>query len=191
MVFFIEGLDCTGKSTLIDNLINSFKFASPADKFIYHHFDKPLGNTDEERFGYQYGQFQLMFDWISKPEMKHTHWVFDRSHIGEYVYGPMWRKRDPEYLKKLEEEFLEKYQDKCLLVYLTCDPSQIQFRFNNFRKHEECPSLKEITKTKKLFDSAVEKSVLPKITIDTTNTNEEDTAMAVLNEMHTRYKIEE
>lgn len=167
MVIYIEGQDCTGKSSTIETLLGAFSKIDPKEKFNIHHFDKPLGRNNEQRFGYQYGQFSLMFDFINKGS---DNWIFDRSHIGEYVYGPMWRKKDPKYLTDLESDFLSKYNDTAITVYLDCENDEIQKRFNTTRLDEECPSVEDLNNNRKLFKAALEKSVIPSIIIDTTNT---------------------
>jgi len=139
---FIEGVDAVGKSTLIDHL---YKLGD-----LTHHFATPLGNTNTEKYFYQQGQFEAMFRNISdlhKSEFLNTFtaqkheqkYLFDRSHIGEYVWGPLYRKKFPIYLPKYEHEHARIYGDKTLTILLVCfNEDMIKARFE--KRGEEMPN---------------------------------------------------
>jgi thymidylate kinase len=190
MIFFIEGTDCAGKSTVIDLLLEGFKQADSRIKFVTHHFEKPKGKNNEQRYGYQQGQFQMMFDWICKPEFKDFHWIFDRSHIGEYVYGPLWRDKEPEYLPDLEDEFLKNYHGDALAVYIKCDPNIVQERFKKHRLDETCPPKKEIEDNQKRFEAAMAKSKMNCVIIDSSKSSPRQVCAQIIKSAQELFKTE-
>jgi len=96
---FVEGMDCVGKSTIIKDIMLSHEF--------YHHFEFPKGDSIEEKYGYQHGQFEMMFQMLNacKYSNNEDYIFFDRSHIGEYIWGPTFRNRFPMYLTALEHKY--------------------------------------------------------------------------------------
>ena len=175
MVLFVEGQDCTGKSTLIKNLSENLSFST-------HHFDKPFGDNDDGKYHYQMGQFQLMFDMVKSSNIN---WLFDRSHIGEMVYGPMWRNRFPTYIEELESQFIKDYNSKSFVIYLSCDADEIKNRFKS-RPDEHCPSETQITNDNKMFLNALDHTLFEVIYIDTTNTSADEVFEIVNNKINTQ-----
>ncbi len=169
--YIVEGLDATGKSTFIKKLIkelsvqNQFSDHRP----IYHHFEFPLGDTNEEKYGYQHGQFQLMFDFI-RASHDRIQYVFDRAHIGEYIWSPIYRERTPEYLRKLEEDNSDL---PIVILHVHADPEVIKARFDK-REDEKTPSLEYIKEYSEKFRIECEKSPFPVINFDTTRLKPED-----------------
>jgi len=108
-IFVIEGLDGSGKSSLIKQL-------SKLTGYNIHHFDKPKGNNNFDKYYYQQGQFEMMFDLLNK--VKDPSIILDRSHIGEYIYGPEFRDLYPDYLSDLEKR--NKHLNICV-IYLQCE----------------------------------------------------------------------
>jgi hypothetical protein len=146
---FVEGMDCVGKSTLIDGLLGPFD--------LTHHFMFPAGTSEDEQYFYQYGQFEAMFrnlDYLEKSGFEHN-FIFDRSHIGEYVWGPYYRNKFPLYLPRLEHDFYVEHQDSTSVVLLICsDKSIIKYRFE--QRGEPMP--KAWMKLQDMFIEAVEKN---------------------------------
>lgn len=71
MLFFIEGPDNTGKTTLARLLQESFSLD-------YIHCSKPKTN-------FPFLEYKKVFNELSNPT------VFDRGHLGEFVYSQLWR----------------------------------------------------------------------------------------------------
>jgi len=154
----VEGLDCTGKSTIIKTLM------SMISTLKYYHFEFPQGNRDIEKYGFQYGQFDMMFKFIEMTQGQ-SHFIFDRAHIGEYVWGPKYRNMFPSYMPTLEET----YKDlPIVLVHVKCASNIIQQRFQE-RENETTPYLPYIDKYSKLFEIFCNRSPFKTITVDTTN----------------------
>jgi thymidylate kinase len=122
--FIVEGVDRLGKGTLIDGIQH---------RLGYHtviHFEKPklldvydglasaatsdLQNTLQI---YQKKSFINMFDLLWSDAKI----IFDRSHLGEYVYGPMYRGYNADYIFELEETNGAKNLLNTKLILLTED----------------------------------------------------------------------
>lgn len=100
MLAIIEGIDRIGKSTCASHLVNMHGFAR-------FHFGKPEGDTTRDRAMFQKGSFKTTMPIFA--ELGHrTNIVLDRAHLGESVYGPIYRGDsgvDLGYLNELEQQF--------------------------------------------------------------------------------------
>ena len=113
----IEGMDRCGKDSIID-LISQ-------DHFIHSitHWGYPVGNTNEEKTEWQKTSF---LDYMSKWKNVQSNSldslvVWNRAHVGEYVYGTMYRDSYPDtWIPDLEEKYLS--DDNVYLVLLHADP---------------------------------------------------------------------
>jgi thymidylate kinase len=99
----IEGIGGSGKTT-ISNFIQDY-YTKNNQKFIVHHFQYPKGEHNIEKFGYQHGQFDLMFELINKFNQQDISVILDRSWLGEYVWSPIYRNITPIYLESLENDY--------------------------------------------------------------------------------------
>ena len=168
------GADRLGKTSLIEAIIEE-KGYRPV---IHYSKPKKLDVYDYSVFSpeyeYQYHSFVNGFQLIdSKVPL-----IFDRFHIGEYVYGEMYRGYDGSYVFDLEKQFDLANQEQVVLVLLTTsDWSFISddgksFDFN--RKQEE----------QQLFIEAFNKSIIPnKVLIDINNSGKRKTIEEMLNEI--------
>lgn len=88
-----------GKSTLIKGLLDTLGY------HLVVHYDKPkklqiYADLPDPLLQHQYELYAQMFDLISDPS--HFRLIFDRAHLGEMVYAPMYRKYDVGYVRSLE-----------------------------------------------------------------------------------------
>jgi thymidylate kinase len=91
------------------------------------HFGRPEGDDDRQRALFQKGTFDRMFRFVSALEGQDARVVMDRSHLGEYVYGPMYRPNsgvDLSYLWQMEDPTW----DDVYLVLLRADPEILRAR---------------------------------------------------------------
>lgn len=153
----VEGENGVGKTTIIKAL----KKLIPS--LHYYHFMFPKGSTDLEKYHYQKGQFNLMFDLLRASS---NNWIFDRSHIGEYVYGPIHRNMSPKYMPKLESDNSDL---SIVIINVICDPKIVRKRFEDTRPNEKIPTIKLLENNQKAFQLSINKSPFKSITIDTTN----------------------
>lgn len=127
----IEGIDRVGKNTLIDGLINELGYHEVV------HYQKPkllkvyeqqtledakrIQVTDVKRETlrkYQHASFTSMLHLLSSR----ANIIFNRAHLGEYVYAPMYRGYDGSYVFDLEDHFIHDlgsdFHETTLLVLL-------------------------------------------------------------------------
>lgn len=148
-VIIVEGMDNTGKSTMIDRLVKYLakKDGIDAEKQIYvKHLVKPDGKTDIERAtNIDITNFNLATFLINAhKENKYKYIILDRAWYSEYVYGQLYRNRQEHEIRKRVqtiEEYLNNYFFKHidtvsfhLLIFLATDP-------NFYIKHEDGQSL--------------------------------------------------
>ena len=148
-VIIVEGMDNTGKSTMIDRLIKYLnrKDGIDADKQIYvKHLVKPDGeNAIERATNIDITNFNLATFLINAhKENKYKYIILDRAWYSEYVYGQLYRNRQEHEIRKRVqniEEYLNNYFFKHidtvsfhLLIFLATDP-------NFYIKHEDGQSL--------------------------------------------------
>lgn len=96
--FLIEGIDRMGKSTLIQGLLDTLGY------HLVVHYEKPKKLKFYEQLcnrplmKYQFDLYAQMFDLIREGQRI----IFDRAHLGERVYAPMYRGYDPTFLDTME-----------------------------------------------------------------------------------------
>jgi len=96
-VIIVEGMDNVGKDTQIKAICNHF----PEDNFhtLHYHAIKSRSNSGaryaaEQTYSEMFRIIDTMYD---------LNFILNRSHLGEYVYGPMYRNyKDPEYVFQME-----------------------------------------------------------------------------------------
>ena len=154
----VEGLDCAGKSTIIRHIM------SKIETLNYYHYEFPIGNNAAEKYGFQHGQFDMMFKFIEMTQGQ-SHFIFDRAHIGEYIWGPKYRQLFPTYMPELEDKYKHL---PIVLVRVYCDPELTYKRFEE-RTNEKTPDIDYIKKYTKQFELYCNRSPFRCIGLDTTN----------------------
>ena len=121
MIICIEGPDRIGKSTCCAHLASRHGYSRM-------HFGRPEGSTDTERSLYQKGSFTTLFTMAGALRDQRAKVVLDRSHLGELVYGPIYRPNSQVDLGYIHA--LEAADPGCMtLVMLTHrDPSVLRSR---------------------------------------------------------------
>lgn len=117
-LLIIEGLDRCGKDTLIQRLQEESQRTETV------HWGFPQGSTNEEKTAYQKSSFlQNMVNYhMLNTEATCDILIWNRAHIGEYVYGPLYRESDPNWVFELENQYLAE-EKEVYLVLLYADPS--------------------------------------------------------------------
>lgn len=101
----LEGCDRTGKNTLIQSLL------SIAENSVVRHFGTAKGETFLEKNANQFSFFDKEFKLAGRREdftiydpirYPYDLWIWNRSHLGEYVYGSLYRNSKPEWIFELE-----------------------------------------------------------------------------------------
>lgn len=123
----VEGPDCSGKSTLVNQLKNKLRWDS---KSLHHRPGKQF-----ERYLKEYALSEKI--------------VLDRSHFSETVYGKMWRGGTP--FEEWEEEVLDELAAKTSVIILACPSIDILKERYNSRGYNQQISLEELELARKLF----------------------------------------
>lgn len=127
----IEGIDRVGKNTLIDGLINELGYHEVVHyqkpKVIKYYAEKAdemaklssvIDPKREALRQYQVATFTSMLHLLSSK----ARIIFNRAHLGEYVYAPMYRQYDGSYIFDLEDHFINDlgsdFHETTLLVLL-------------------------------------------------------------------------
>ena len=141
-VYIICGIDGTGKDTVISGLIKKLGY------FSVIHCSKPQKseayNDSLEQF--QKETFKNCFSLIEHSKivgLEPTKLIFNRLHLGEAVYAPLYRGYSGDYIFQLESEFLAKNWNHVRLVLLTTDDFSIirndghNFDFSKIREEQD------------------------------------------------------
>lgn len=154
MKYIIEGIDRLGKSTLTENIQHAIGY------HLVIHYDKPkllrsLQNfTNDPLRAYQNDVNHGMFDLIQNSI---TNIIFDRGHLGECVYAPLYRKYSGDYVFMIEKNY--NTSDAKLILLTTsnfdlCVDDGESFNFDNKETEQQ------------LFIDAFNKSNMNKVMID-------------------------
>lgn len=120
----IDGIDRLGKSTLIESILNDLGY------HLVIHYDKPkvllcYGNEAYDHHNeyammrYQEETNTQMFN-LMKTDIPI---IFDRTHLGEMVYAPLYRKYPGDYVYDMELDYIKAkpftYEYDVKLILLT------------------------------------------------------------------------
>lgn len=159
----IEGLDRCGKDTIIQHII------SKSNNVVLRHCSFPKGNTIEEKIQYQKDSFEYELSQCKryieneKYDMDNSFYIFNRSHLGECVYGPMYRNSEADWVYDLEKKYLDPANAYLIMLYgdpefLIKNDDGLSFSTDVEKKSEE------IWRFKRAFEkSSIEKKLLLKI----------------------------
>ncbi len=135
MIYIFEGMDNCLKDTIIQSLRGSL---SPETQVLK--FSGPPSVDDKE--AYQKRHFKDMFDILAASVATNSrNIILNRAHLGEYVYSPIYRKYEADWIFNLEKQFLELSSNhnsftKLVLLYDSDN--------NQLRKREDGKSLSEM-----------------------------------------------
>lgn len=111
MKIILEGIDRCGKGTLINNILKHY-----GPHPIIHCSSPPKGIENSEAYQYQF--FYRCFKLLNN---KSNDLIFDRCHLGEYIYGPLYRKTDPNFIFNIESFHPSACEETKLVLLCTDD----------------------------------------------------------------------
>ena len=173
-LLLIEGPDRCGKNTLIKNL------TSQAENYVVRHFGTAKGKTDFEKRNHQFQFFKKEFELSNlRPQLEMPDkeryprdiYIWNRAHLGEFVYGKMYRETHPEsWVMQMETLFGLDLDPSIYLLLLTAPPEFLCKRDDgqsfsaavDKRAHE-------ITSFKQAFDTS---KIINKMILDVSNGDE-------------------
>lgn len=132
----IEGSDNTGKSTQADLLIKNLNHLT----FHKMHYSAlPFKDDKKKNQEYSLRMYNDMFRIMNELKNSDINIIFDRSHLGESVYAPLYRGYSGDYIFNLEREYVNNLKNNLYLITLVNDPSTIYSRDDgkSFYKNEE------------------------------------------------------
>lgn len=167
MKLIVEGVDQLGKSTLINNILKHY-----GPHPIIHCSSPPKGIEDPGK--YQELFFERCFRILDN---RFNDVIFDRCHLGEYIYGPLYRKTDPNFIFDIERQFEDAMLDTKLILLCTDDFSimkddGLSFDFNAREREQN------------LFFEAFQKSkIVNKYVLKVNDNDQYRSEIAIFNEL--------
>jgi hypothetical protein len=161
-----DGGDRLGKSTLIKKVCDFYNY----DNVTVRHFGKPPKKFPPDVTPFE---FQKECFWKEAHVLEYLNMmdkdalyayyenvlIWNRSHLGEFVYGQMFRKTDPkeinEFLKNFESAYL--CDGDPVLILLTADPD---FFLNQEDGNSFSQNIDQKTKEIELFETAFNNSMI-------------------------------
>ena len=125
----IEGTDNVGKDTQQDLIIEKMS------EYVFHklHYSSLPFKDDKEKHGtYSKKLYDDMFKLMMKSKIGNTkddkesiNLIFNRSHLGETVYSPLYRGYSGDYVLDIEKKYTKELRENLYLITLTNDPHTI------------------------------------------------------------------
>lgn len=117
-LIIFEGLDRCGKDSLIEELSTNLS------NYTIRHWSFPKGETNEEKTAWQKNSFNDEFShYVFLKSRFPGHILFwNRSHLGELVYGTIYRDSQPHtWVPRLESDYGMENDNEVYLIHLTAD----------------------------------------------------------------------
>jgi len=118
----IEGTDNTGKDTqqnLIIEKISNLVFQK------LHYSSLPFKGDKEKHISYSQRLYDDMFKLMILSKDSDINIIFNRSHLGETVYSPLYREYSGDYVFDIEKQYVNHLRKELYLITLTNDPHTI------------------------------------------------------------------
>jgi hypothetical protein len=186
-LLIIEGPDRCGKNTLITNLI------SQSENSVVRHFGSAKGNNDLEKRDYQFDFFQKEFQLASSYRNLFSHpdreryprdiWIWNRAHLGEFVYGKLYRETHPEeWVFQLEKKWGFDIDSSIYLLLLRA-PSEFLCHRDDGKSFTQDLTKKQ-EEQQKFFEAFEESQIRNKMLLDVTDGENYRDPLSILNEVN-------
>ena len=120
MIILMDGLDNTGKSTQI-KLLMKHLIDKPTHVI---HYSAISGITPEQSYKYSQQLYNNMFHMMSEASAFDRNLIFDRSHIGEYVYAPLYRNYSGKYVFDIEKKYSKSIFFNDIVLFILIDKAE-------------------------------------------------------------------
>ena len=118
----IEGTDNVGKDTqqnLIIERISNLVFHK------LHYSSLPFRKDRDLHSTYSKKMYRDMFEMMLACKDKNINLIFNRSHLGETVYAPLYRGYSGDYVLDIEKDYVKTLRENLYLITLVNDPHTI------------------------------------------------------------------
>ncbi len=129
MIIILEGMDRCGKSTIAKSIQNKLYEIDKKPTIIckYNNIQSEKINIEETSKKHYEAGFKFIAENIEKYNL-----IFDRFHIGEYVYSPIYRNYVGDYVFNIEKKYKSITQsNKIKLIILIDNPEKLLKREDN------------------------------------------------------------
>lgn len=110
-VIVVEGADRLGKTTAIDAIAKN-----AADPCIVKFTGPPAGADSETGAQLMLDEAEHFYGIASDLSAVHDYVILDRSHVGEAVYGPLFERGKPDWLRGFHRKFNKKFRPIYFLI---------------------------------------------------------------------------
>ena len=169
MNIIVEGLDSTGKSSLILNLQNYFydgEVSEPTPVQILYYTNFKAATCNQKKISYAH--YEAGFKTLRYNASDNRHLIFDRFHLGEFVYSPLYRNYNGDYVFELEKKYMD-FLSGTLLIVLIDDAENLierddglSFSIDINQKKEEIKQFKkgyELSNLNKMLINVKDKTI--------------------------------
>jgi thymidylate kinase len=124
----IEGTDNVGKDTQQDLIIKNMS------NHVFHklHYSSlPFKDDKDKHAAYSKDLYETMFQLMIKSKSTETkddldiNIIFNRSHLGETIYSPLYRGYSGDYVFDIEKKYTKALREELYLITLVNDPHTI------------------------------------------------------------------
>ncbi len=118
----IEGTDNVGKDTQQDLIIERL------ENLVFHklHYSSlPFREDKQLHATYSQKMYDDMFKLMINSKDKDINLIFNRSHLGETVYSPLYRGYSGDYVFDIEKKYTKALRENLYLITLTNNPHTI------------------------------------------------------------------
>lgn len=137
-ILIVEGPDNIGKDTFIKNFISSNLHKIWQ---VLHYSNLKISN--ERSISYSTSLYSDAFDlMLDNQDNLKRGLIFNRCHLGESVYSPLYRKYNGDYIFDIERRYTDKLNKVVLLLLYTSDPESIFKRDDGKSFYTDAESLK-------------------------------------------------
>lgn len=121
----IEGTDNTGKDTQQNLIIEKLH-----NKVFHkvHYSSLPFKDDTDKHTTYSKKMYDDMFKTMILCKDNDINFIFNRSHLGETVYSPLYRGYSGDYVFDIEKNYVNTLRENLYLITLTNDPQTILSR---------------------------------------------------------------
>lgn len=117
MILLLDGLDRCGKDTQLKKIKQYFEENLNQVFHVLHYSNI---KCKDSRLASEY-YYQEMFGLIDFAEKQNINLILNRSHIGEYIYAPLYRNYSGQFIFNIEQEFahtIDKFSNLHLFIFI-------------------------------------------------------------------------